>query len=895
MQSSKAAVIGIDLGNQYFKSTLVKPGSPFTIVENIASKRKTPTAVGFTSEQRVYSLDAIMQSSSNPVNTFTYVLKLLGMEYNDANLEFLRTKLYNLNNLVRDERGYIAFSVDLKSKGEVVETKIFTVEEIIAIILSHAKMLAEKQAKGSVKNVYLTVPHEYSMNQRRMLVDAVEMADLTCIGMIEENSAAAVTYGVDRKDEEQNHTVLFLNLGSSDFEASVVNYFAEKENKTDKYGNVKVGDLVENIEILSYASSSEISGRFFDSEIVNILAETFNSMKGRENKPDIRENPRIVNRLFKEVKKIKETLSANKEVIVNLPEVADYQNLKMTLTRELFEERIEKYLIHLKTTVEEALSKANIEVKDLASVEIIGGALRVPKVKEYLDSLLEGQILSSHINGDEAMSFGAAFLGANSSSTFIVRKLFLHHLLDEPIMLSIEPTNLKQEDEGYFKKDFMFWNETDKYDLRKKYTVETDDNITVKFYTKSKGTIHEIDFTGVWEILASEGYKNSTGLPKVTFFAYMSANGYIQIEKVGGKYTEEYQKEVQKRVKVNTTNTSDEVETSDESNKTVDTEQTTESETSTEENVEIETDSDEQTETKAETKSKPEEPKYETITEVVTKTRIINMPINYTETFIGHTPLSFDEKINAISNLVSLEKRDKLILDTFKAKNDFEALIYSSRDWISNEDNHVYTTSDKIEQFTSDLMAAEDWLYEDGFDETLEVYKNKINEINSTITPMIFRKDEHELREGLIAGTLELLSNFTSASQQLIKNVPWVNERALQRLESLAVNTTDWIVEMIEKQKELKLSDDPILLTSEVREKIYRIGYTLESLARTPKPKDWDKKIKAAAEAAANSTDTSQNQTTSEPETASKSTTESTSSDSSESSNAEEDSPNSDL
>ena len=839
LQYANSAVVGIDLGDEFFKSTLVKPGSPFSIVENTASKRKTPTAFAFTSEERVYGSDAIMQSSSNPANTFSFVLKMLGMEYNDENLEILRKQMYKTNTFTKDYRGYVAFEVDLKVGGET-EAKIITVEEVIAIILNYAKRLAETQAKGSIKNVYLTVPHSYTMNQRRMLVDAVEMAGLNCIGMIEENSAAAISYGVDRKDENETHSALFINLGSSNFEVSVGNFYAKKENKTDSRGNVKIGDLVENIEILSYASTEEISGKLFDIEIMNILAENFNSLKVRQGKPDIRENPRIINRLFKEIPKIKDTLSANKEKIINIPELADYENLKMTLTRVEFEEKLEKYLVHLNSTIEEALEKANMTISDISAVEIIGGALRVPKVKDILQDIVKDKPLGTHLNGDEAMSFGAAFMGVNSSSSFIARKLFFHNLVDEPIYLTIESSNLDPSDEKYIKKEYSFFSQGDSLSTRKKYSIETEDNLKATYHTKSKGLIHQIDLEGIPEIIASEDYENHTSIPKVVFITYMSPNGYIEVEKVNAKFTESYIKQVTTRVKVNETETIQN-DTQDPTEEVSDEQVPPESEESPTNETEDEIPSSNTT----------VGPKYEYITEEVTKYRNITKPINYTETFMGHQPLSSDAKLRAVENLDSFETRDKIIQDTNKAKNDYETLIYSSRDWISDEDNQVYSLPDIIEEFNANLTAAENWLYEDGFDETLEVYLDRIDDINLTISSMQYRKEEHLSRDKIINSSLSLLYNFTGMSENMYRRMPWISKTRLERIAKLVENTTEWLTTKIEEQKVLELHENPVLTTYDLREKMYRIGYLVEDIARTPKPKDWDKKIKTS-----NSTDT---------------------------------------
>ena len=827
---------------------MVKPGFPFVIVENTASKRKTPTAIGFTSEQRAYGLDASIQSSSNPINTFSFIRDLLGMEYNEENLETLRNNFYH-NQFIEDERGYIGFKVDLEEHGEL-KSYIFTVEEILSMILAHAKELAEIQSKGAVKNIYLTVPSHFTMNQRRMLNDACEMAGLESLGMIEENVAASVAFGVDRKDENSTYTVLMLNLGSSDFEATVVDYFARAENVTDKWGKTKLGEVVENIEIKSSAHTEAISGRAFDIELLKILAEHFNSMKSREGKEDILTKPRIVKRLFKEIPKIKDTLSANKEKMVNIPEVADYENLKMTITRAEFEKRIEKYLDVLKSTISQAIEKANITLDNISAVEIIGGALRVPRVKEVLQESIGDLRLGSHLNGDEAMSFGAAFIGANSSSSFQARKIFLHPLIEEPIYLNISSIDCDPENEDTcVHKRYLFYNGTGRN--KKKFAIPTLHDLEGEFYTESLGVIHKFNLTGIPEILESEEYLNNGTTPKVYLEARFSLNGYVTLDKTYAKLQQKYMKEVKRKVLIekNTTDTESisdgESPTETEDAPEVEAPPQTEEESSTEDSstADSETESAEGSSEEAEEVEEPvEKPQYETIIEHVEKNRTFTKNMKFDEEYVGHQPLSKDMKINAIAHITDFEKRDKLILDTMAAKNKYEALLYSSRDWISEEENHKYTTPEVIEEFLKNITEGEDWLYEDGYDETLEVYQAKINEVNSTVSQIRYRKDEHLLREDILETTKTVVKNFTNQINEFVTFFPWIEEYKIDRLRELAHNSTEWFEEALEKQEQLALNEDPVLTTTDIRNKVVYVGYAMEQLSKTKKPKDWGKK-----------------------------------------------------
>lgn len=842
-------MIGVDLGNEYFKSTLVKPGYPFTIVENTASQRKTPTALAFTSEQRVYGLDAIMQSGSNPNNTFAFVRDLIGIEYNEENLELLRSKFFIFNNLIKDDRGYVAFQVELPSGGETKNYQ-FTVEEILAMIFAHARTLAEIQSKGSVKDIYLTVPPGFTMNQRKMLNDAVELAGLSCLGMIEENTAAAITYGIDRKDENETHSVLFLNLGSTDFEVSLVNYNARAENVTDRFGKTKLGDVVENIEVISQAHTPEISGRAFDVELMNILADNFNSMKSRVNKTDIRENSRIVNRLLKEAPKIKDTLSANKEKIVNIVELADYENLKMTITRAHFEDKIDKYMQYIKQTIDRVLEKGKVAMEQLSSVEIIGGALRVPKVREYLQSLAGEQPLGVHVNGDEAMTFGAAFLGANSSNSFKVRKLFLHKYVEEPIYLNITSLNLKENEEGYVRKRFMFY---DGEEGKKKYKIETTDDLKAEFYTESKGVIHRVIVNGVDEVLKSDEYLNNGTNPKALLEFTYSPNGYIVVDKVSAKVTQTLIKEVERRVPILNSTESE----SQNANNSTDS-SSTESTENIDDKVSKETDEENLKTILLDSENKTAEentgPEYRTIVEHVAKNKTHTLKLTFTEEYIGHQPMTTAQKVNAAAHLVELEKRDKLILDTMKAKNDYEALIYSSRNWVNEEDNQVYSTSDIIEGFLEKLTEGEDWLYDEGYDEKLEVYQKRIKELNSTIQPMKYRQSEHRIRDEILERTKIMVNNFTQEIDNFATHFPWIEEAKIDKLRELAKNATEWFEKTVEEQDQLQLHEDPVLTTDAIRDKVFYVVNVMTRLSKMPKPKDYKPKFTTFNSTATNST-----------------------------------------
>lgn len=198
-----------------------------------------------------------------------------------------------------------------------------------------------------MKDCVITIPAYYNLGQRRMILDAAEIAGLSVLQLVHENTAAATMFGIDRLDREKPVTVLFYNMGAMDTEVSIVRYSAITEMPANK--------TYEHVEILSEAWDANLGGADLDKILLNMLAERFNALKERKGKPDVRENPKVIKRLLKEVNKMKDILSANKQVVVKLGELADYVSLNTVVERKEFEDASEEFFSHVARPVEEAL------------------------------------------------------------------------------------------------------------------------------------------------------------------------------------------------------------------------------------------------------------------------------------------------------------------------------------------------------------------------------------------------------------------------------------------------------------------------------------------------------------------------------------------------------------
>jgi hypoxia up-regulated 1 len=264
-----AVVFGIDLGAEYMKVALVKPGTPFQIVTNVESKRKTEVMVGFNQDERVYAGTAGNLFSRKPHNTYAGIRRLLGRDLDHPIVQHIIDAEKLPNELIMNETsGRLTF---VHEKGKDNEAH-FTVQELVSMLFTYAKDITVTYGEGvKVRDCVVTVPSFYVQRERQAVLDAASMAGLKVLSLIDENTAAALQYGIDRTFENKTHHVLYYNLGSNSLQVSVVAY----GSRTVKEGLNK-NKTIGSFQVVGKAWDQGVGGAHFDAKIYHHLADKYN-------------------------------------------------------------------------------------------------------------------------------------------------------------------------------------------------------------------------------------------------------------------------------------------------------------------------------------------------------------------------------------------------------------------------------------------------------------------------------------------------------------------------------------------------------------------------------------------------------------------------------------------
>ena len=477
-------VIGVDLGTSTSCVSVFEGVHP-TVIVNSEGNRTTPSVVGFANGERKVGDAARRQAITNPKNTVYAIKRFMGIPFDKAQKEADRVT-YNVIN----EGGYPRVDIDGRK---------YTPQEISATILQKMKKTAEDYLGTEVKDAVITVPAYFDDSQRKATIEAGQIAGLNVLRIINEPTAAALAYGVDKANKDMNIVVYDIGGGTSD--VSILNFG----------GGV--------FEVISTNGDSHLGGEDFDQAIVNYLVEEFEKQEG----VNVSSDAMAMQRLKEAAEKAKIELSTATATDINLPYLTLVngvpKHLMLTLTRAKFEQLTENLYNKLIELCKEALRLSKLETKDIDEVILVGGSTRIPKVVEAAKTVFQKDP-SKAVNPDEAVSLGAAIQGA------VLNK---EDGVGDIVLLDVTPLNLGIETLGGVMTTLIEANTTIPCDKEETFSTAADNQteVTINLLQGNRPMASQNKSIGRFNLTGILPAKR--GVPQIAVKISINANGVIEV------------------------------------------------------------------------------------------------------------------------------------------------------------------------------------------------------------------------------------------------------------------------------------------------------------------------------------------------------------------------------
>uniref|UniRef100_A0A674P231 Hypoxia up-regulated protein 1 n=1 Tax=Takifugu rubripes TaxID=31033 RepID=A0A674P231_TAKRU len=797
--------MSVDLGSEWMKMAIVKPGVPMEIVLNKESRRKTPTAVCLKENERLFGDSSV----KNPKTVYLHLQSLLGKKHDNLQVA-LYQKRFPEHQLQEDPvRGTVYFKYS--------EEMQYTAEELLGMVLNYSCGLAQDFAEQPIKDAVITVPAFFNQAERRAVLQAARLAGLKVLQLINDNTAVALNYGVFRRKDIDNtaKNVMFYDMGSGSTTATIVTYQTVK---------TKESGTQPQLQIRGVGFDRGLGGFEMDLRLRDHLAKLFNEQK--KSKKDVRENHRAMAKLLKEAQRLKTVLSANVDFMAQVEGLMDDIDFKSKVTRAEFENLCADLFERVPQPVKDALSANEIE-----QVILVGGATRVPKVQEVLLKAVEKEELGKNINADEAAAMGAVYQAAALSKAFKVKPFLVRDAAVFPIQVDFTRETEEEGIKSVKHNKRILFDRMAPYPQRKvitfnRYNTDFAFDINygdLSFLTKEDISIFgslnltTVRLSGVDGSFLKHADAESKGI-KAHF--NMDESGVLLLDRVSSCCTFLLPSSCQSRtqafclrpdVRLKLLCLIGDVEDEEE----VPPESGTESQ-------------DKDNKEEAE-KEKQEE------SEKNAKRRSFS--------FSWISPFGDPSLTVFLCRLQDLTDRDVAKQEREKTLNSLEAFIFETQDKLYQEEFQLVVSEEEKDQISAKLREASEWMDEDGYTATTKQLREKLSKLKSLSKDMFFRVEERRKWPDHLAA-LESMLNTSTFFLRSAKMIP-VDDQIftdveLNLLEKVINETTTWKNETVAEQEKRSPQERPVLLSKDIESKLAlldrEVNYLLNK-AKFAKPK----------------------------------------------------------